>query len=165
MYRLPWCLPVPPKAPWSTGGSIWSVTHSLQKKEIFTSLSVYSLGWKNRARYRSNSPTQPALQCTGLHLARLYVSSSVCGLVPLRSCWISSADHTAWPWQSRWQLAWVSASSSTQGPYKGSKSPGAESPSVHQGRHFTACRSSPAWHQCEWYGEESSSPSVYTAAT
>lgn len=90
---------------------------------------------KNWSKQDTGHTLPPSLHCNAL-------SSDSQGLVPLLPCWISSEDHTVWPWQSTGNLPGSLPAAAHRGHAKPTNpwvlSSGAESPSVHQGRNFTA---------------------------
>lgn len=133
---------------------ILSVTQSLQKNRIFTYFNVYSLGWQTRVNKTQVTFSHPT--CIAMPWALTHRSPFLHSLAEFPQQ-TTECDHDRAPG--------ILPGSLPAAAHRGHENPtnpwvlssGAESPSVHQGRNFTACRSSPEWPQCEWHGEKSTS--------
>lgn len=113
--------------------------------------------------------------CTAVHWAPTW--DVACVLQPLCSCspplllnFFSKPSSTTTA--ESLQPPWGSALSSMWGSTQSQQMPGCFCQwwepigTAQEAFHgVLVCGSSPVWHQCEWYGEESCLPTVYTAAT
>lgn len=126
-----------------------SVTHSLQKNRMFTSLSVYCLGWKTRANKIQVTSSHPT--CIAMHWAPTHRALSLHSLAEFPQQTIQhDQDRAVGNLPGSLPPATHKGHAKPTNPWVLSSS--AESPSVHRGRNFTACKSSPVWPQCSGMG-------------